>query len=50
MKNIGISSIWVFAMNDWICLMRTASITPNAVSVNASSTCMANTSTIISGA
>ena len=37
MKNIGITTICVTPMNDCICLMRTATITPNAVIANASS-------------
>ena len=36
-KNSGMSSICCSAMNDWIWLMRAAIITPNAVSVTASS-------------
>ncbi len=49
-KNSGMISICVNAMNDWICLMRAATITPNAVSMYASRVCMANTSRISDGA
>ena len=37
MKNIGMTIICVTPMNDCICLMRAAIITPNAVMANASS-------------
>jgi hypothetical protein len=37
-------------MNDCICLMRAAAITPNAVIANASSTCSAKISRAIHGA
>ena len=36
-------SICMSAMNDCICVTRAAAITPKAVTVNASSTCSANT-------
>src|SRR6266516_1536512 len=36
-KNSGSTNIWVSAMNAWICLIRAAIMTPNAVSVNDSS-------------
>ena len=41
MKNIGITIICMTPMKDCICLMRTATITPNAVMLNASSSCSA---------
>ena len=39
MKNIGITTICMTPMNDCICLIRAATITPNAVIANASSSC-----------
>lgn len=39
-------AICMIAMNDCICVMRAATITPKAVIANASSICSANTSTI----
>ncbi len=43
MKNIGITTIWVTPMKDWIWVMRAAIITPNAVMLKASSSCRAKT-------
>ena len=39
MKNIGITIICMTPMNDCICLIRTAIITPKAVIEKASSSC-----------
>jgi hypothetical protein len=50
MKNIGMTSIWVSAMNDCIWLIRAAAITPKAVMAKASRTCSAKTCTSITGA
>jgi hypothetical protein len=50
MKNIGITIICMTPMNDCICLMRTAIITPNAVIENASSSCRPKIPRISSGA
>ena len=49
MKNIGVITICITPMNDCICLIRTAIITPNAVIENASSSCSTSTSRIITG-
>ena len=49
MKNIGITIICMTPMNDCICLIRTAIITPNAVIVNASSSCSMKIPMISSG-
>jgi hypothetical protein len=49
MKNIGITIICMTPMNDCICLMRAATITPNAVMLNASSSCRAKMPRISSG-
>ena len=50
MKNIGMTSICVSAMNDCICVMRAAAITPKAVIAKASSTCSAKISSSSAGA
>ena len=49
MKNIGITIICMTPMNDCICLIRTAIITPNAVIANASSSCSTKIPRISSG-
>ena len=49
MKNIGITIICMTPMNDCICLIRTAIITPNAVIANASSSCRMKIPRISSG-
>ena len=49
-KNSGSISICVSAMNDCICRMRAAIITPNVVMVNASSSWMPKTARISVGA
>ena len=49
MKNIGITIICMTPMNDCICLMRTATITPKAVIANASASCRKKTPRSISG-
>ena len=49
MKNIGVTIICITPMNDCICLMRIAIMTPNAVIENASSSCSAKTPRIITG-
>ena len=49
MKNIGITTICITPMNDCICLMRAATITPNAVMLNASRSCRPKTPRISSG-
>ena len=43
MKYIGITIICMTPMNDCICLMRIATLRPNAVIANASSSCSAST-------
>ena len=50
MKNIGITIICMTPMNDCICLIRTAIITPNAVIANASRSCRTKMPRISSGA
>jgi hypothetical protein len=47
--NIGITIICITPMNDCICLMRIATITPNAVMLNASSSCRAKMPSSSSG-
>ena len=47
MKNIGVTIICMTPMNDCICLIRAAIITPNAVIENASSSCRKKISRII---
>ena len=49
MKNIGITTICIRPMNDWICLMRAATITPKAVIAKASSSWRQKTPTISTG-
>ena len=49
MKNIGITTICITPMNDCICLIRTAIITPNAVIANASASCRTKIPRISSG-
>ena len=49
-KYIGIITIWVIAMNDWICLIRAATMTPKAVIVKARTSCSAKTSSSRTGA
>ncbi len=49
MNIIGVITIWVTPMNDCICLIRIAIITPNAVIANASSNCSTSSSRIITG-
>ena len=46
MKNIGMITICISAMNDCIWFIRAANITPNAVIANASSSASANSSRI----
>ena len=50
MKNIGITIICITPMNDCICLIRTAIITPNAVIANARNSCRMKTPMMSRGA